>query len=123
MKEYYIGNHESWLWIQNVWQPDTWVSVMPAYNDSTNGFSATVDMSEFGVDSGLTHYELIRSAVLQTGIRGKNGAWNGLMILPLLSIGLSFLSMFLSQYLDKRAKTRPNNPPSRTFRRQLPTKQ
>ena len=110
VKEYYIGNHESWLWIQNVWQPDTWVSVMPAYNDSTNGFSATVDMSEFGVDSGLTHYELIRSAVLQTGIRGENGAWNGLMILPLLSIGLSFLSMFLSQYLDKKSKNKTEQP-------------
>ena len=70
MKEYYVNHHESWLWIQNVWQPDTWATLMPAYNDSSNGFGAVVDMSEFGVDNGVSHYEMIRSAVLETGKRG-----------------------------------------------------
>lgn len=104
VKEYYVNHHESWLWIQNVWQPDTWATLMPAYNDSSNGFGAVVDMSEFGVDNGVSHYEMIRSAVLETGKRGDEGKWNGLMILPILSIGLSFLSMFISQQMDKKTR-------------------
>ena len=104
VKEYYVKHHESWLWIQNVWQPDTWATLMPAYNDSSNGFGAVVDMSEFGVDNGVSHYEMIRSAVLETGKRGDEGKWNGLMILPILSIGLSFLSMFISQQMDKKTR-------------------
>lgn len=104
VKEYYENHHESWLWIQNVWQPDTWATLMPAYNDSSNGFGAVVDMSEFGVDNGVSHYEMIRSAVLETGKRGDEGKWNGLMILPILSIGLSFLSMFISQQMDKKTR-------------------
>lgn len=100
--DYYTANHEGWLWLQNVWQPDTWATIMPAYTDNVNGFSSTVDMSEFSNDSGKSHYELIRSAVLQTGERGTSGSWNGLMILPILSVGLSFLSLFLSQKLEKK---------------------
>lgn len=100
--EYYTENHESWLWLQNVWQPDTWAAIMPAYNDTSNGFSSIVDMSEFGNDKGESHYNLIRTAVLQTGQRGEGGTWNGLMILPILSVAFSFLSIFLTQHMEKK---------------------
>lgn len=108
VSEYYKNNHESWLWIQNVWQPDTWASIMPGYTDRTNGFSGSVDMSEFGVDNGQSHYDMIREAVLKTGARGDNGGWNGLMILPIMSVGLSFLSIFLSQLMEKKSKKDDN---------------
>lgn len=104
VSEYYKNHHESWLWIENVWQPDTWVSIMPGYNDSTNGFSSTVDMDAFGDDGGVSYYDMIREAVLKTGGHGGNGSWNGLMLLPILSIGLSFLSIFISQLMDKKNK-------------------
>lgn len=95
---------EGWLWIQNVWQPDTWAPIMPGYNDSNNGFANTVDTSGFPGDrnDGQDTYYQIRSAVLATGTRGTDGNWNGLMILPVLSIALSFLSMFLTQLLEKK---------------------
>lgn len=102
--EYYEESHESWLWLQNVWQPDTWASIMPKYDDSSNGFSSTVDMAAFGTDEGRAHYIAIRNAVLQTGNRGSEGKWNGLMILPILSIALSFLSIFVSQRQDRRTR-------------------
>lgn len=102
--KYYEETHESWLWLQNVWQPDTWASIMPKYDDSSNGFSSSVDMSGFGVDGGRQHYDEIREVVLQTGSRGSQGKWNGLMILPILSVALSFLSMFVSQQVDKRTR-------------------
>lgn len=94
---------EGWLWIQNVWQPDTWASIMPEYNDSNNGFATTIDTEGFpDADNGRTTYNQIRNAVLKTGVRGDDGNWNGLMILPVMSIALSFLSMFLTQLLEKK---------------------
>ncbi len=110
VSEYYKGHHESWLWIDNVWQPDTWVTVMPAFNDRTNGFSATVNMEGLGVGDGQAHYELIRSAVLKTGGHGANGTWNGLMLLPFMSVLLSFASIFISQFMDKRVRKGDNKP-------------
>lgn len=101
---YYESSHESWLWLQNVWQPDTWAPIMPKYDDSSNGFSSTVDMKAFGTDEGRAHYDAIRGAVLKNGARGNEGKWNGLMILPILSIGLSFLSIYVSQLMDRRTR-------------------
>lgn len=97
VQEYYKNNHESWLWMQNVWQPDTWATIMPEYKE----FKNTIDMDAYGA-SAEQDYNTIREAVLKTGERGDNGKWNGLMILPFMSIGLSFLSMWVSQRLERK---------------------
>ena len=97
----YSEVEEGWLWIQNIAQPDTWESIMPKYDSGSNNFTTLVDMSNYGGD-GKVLYNTIRDAVLQTGDRGEKGTWNGLMILPILSIGLSFLSMFVSQAMEKK---------------------
>ena len=97
----YSEVEEGWLWIQNIAQPDTWESIMPKYDSGSNNFTSLVDMSNYGGD-GKVLYNTIRDAVLQTGERGEKGSWNGLMILPILSIGLSFLSMFVSQAMEKK---------------------
>ncbi len=97
----YSEVEEGWLWIQNIAQPDTWESIMPKYDEGSNNFTALVDMSNYGGD-GKVLYNTIRDAVLQTGERGDKGNWNGLMILPILSVGLSFLSMFVSQAMEKK---------------------
>lgn len=102
----YSEVEEGWLWIQNIAQPDTWESIMPKYDSGSNNFTALVDMSNYGGD-GKVLYNTIRDAVLQTGERGDKGNWNGLMILPILSVGLSFLSMFVSQAMEKK-KTDPS---------------
>ena len=97
---------ESWLWIQNVWQPDTWASILQPYEGGSfagGGFSTTVNLANYPDSTkGAVTYEIIRNAVLQTGGYGKNGTWNGLMILPVLSIGLSFLSTFISQRIERK---------------------
>lgn len=99
----YLEIRESWLWIQNVWQPDTWEALMPQYDSGANSFTQTVDMSGYPDDSnGRITYDTIRNVVLSTGSRGNEGKWNGLMILPILSIGLSFLSMWISQFIEKK---------------------
>ncbi len=103
VKNTYNDLEEGWLWIQNIAQPDTWESVMPQFDKGSNQFSSIVDMSGYGGgDDGKTLYNKLRDAVLTTGDRGESGKWNGLMILPILSIALSFLSMFISQAMEKK---------------------
>ena len=104
VKEYYNSNHESWLWIKNVWQPDTWAEIMQPFSGGQfegGGFSAAVEMKNFP-DGGEDIYNKLRNAVMDgNGYDGKGG-WNGLMILPFASIGLSFLSMFISQRMERK---------------------
>ena len=119
--DYYEHHHESWLWINNVWQPDTWASIMPGFNDRSNGFTTSVNMTAFGSDGGEGHYNMIRNAVLKTGGYGKNGSWNGLMILPVLSVGLSFLSIFLSQLMEKKGKKQKDQPATQQNAQQAAT--
>ena len=102
--DWYNNNHETWLWIQNVWQPDTWATVMQPYSGGAfggGGFSSSgIDTSEY---SGIEPtYEKIRGAVLEDNGYNHKGGWNGLMILPVLSIGLSFLSTFISQRMERK---------------------
>ena len=104
VQEYYKGHHETWLWIQNVWQPDTWATIMQPYSGGSfggGGFSQSgIDVSGYrGIEPT---YNIIRNAVLETGGYGNDGSWNGLMILPFMSIGLSFLSTFISQRLERK---------------------
>ena len=105
VQDWYKEHRESWLWIQNVWQPDTWATVMQPYTGGSfggGGFKASINIeADYPGDAEAT-YNLIRNAVLEVGGYGKNGTWNGLMILPLLSVGLSFLSTFISQRLERK---------------------
>lgn len=98
VKASYSADHESWLWIQNVWQPDTWSTIMSDYDK----FSASVGMTDLNPELNKALYNDVRSAVLETGTRGSSGNWNGLMILPILSIGLSFLSLWISQRMERK---------------------
>lgn len=104
VQDKYLEEKESWLWIKNVWQPDTWESVMPAYDSGANAFATSINMENFPDGEGGATYNIIRDAILSMDGAGygANGSWNGLMILPILSIGLSFLSMWISQRLEKK---------------------
>ena len=104
VQDEYVAHHESWLWIQNVWQPDTWATIMQPFSGGSfggGGFSQSgINLKGYG---GIEPtYNLIRNAVLETGGYGNNGSWNGLMILPFMSIALSFLSTFISQRIERK---------------------
>lgn len=112
--KYYTENiQESFLWIKNVWRPDTWVSIMADANTFKNGGQGNVKLdSSAPFDEGV--YNAIYQAVvasnhgyfasvnadgtLQTNNKGvlKSG-WNGLLILPVCAMGLAFLSSFISK--------------------------
>ena len=83
---------------------------MPSFNDSgdSNSFATIVNKDSFS--GGKELYNTIRNAVLQTGGYGANGSWNGLLILPILSIALSFLSMFISQKIENRNRKGDDTP-------------
>lgn len=91
--EFAKENRESFLWIKNIWRADTWQSVMPSYNEFTNGGMGATGIK--GADEA--EYNVIYDAVTTYAGGYAGGAWNGLLILPALAIALSFLSMKLMQ--------------------------
>ena len=82
------------LWIHNIFVSDNWQDGVPDYLAATG-------QEGFGMSriTGVMkdEYNLVMGKVLgadDTGY-GKEGKWNGLLILPVLSIALSFLSQKL----------------------------
>ena len=89
----YIKSADKYL-INNVFVQDGWKTTVPDYTAITgqSGF-ATARVVGFTADE----YNTIMAKVLGTGGWGKNGKWNGLLILPILSILVSFASQKLTQ--------------------------
>jgi len=93
VKESYFSKEEksvrSFLWIKNIFVSDNWATEVPSFATVTGqeGF-ATSKLTGITIDE----YNDVMGAVIGTGGYGKNGKWNGLLILPILSIALSFLS-------------------------------
>ena len=87
---------ESWLWIQNVQRPDTWEKPMADFSSFASSIGLNPNSANLG--NFRDEYEQIRVAVVDNGYNG----WNGWLILPLCCVGLSFLSIWLPQKLDKK---------------------
>ena len=79
----------SFLWIKNIFVSDNWAQAVPDFATVTGQKGmATSKLTGITIDE----YNDVMAKVLGTGGYGKNGKWNGLLILPVLSIALSFLS-------------------------------
>ena len=97
-----------WLWIHNIFVGDNWSKAVPDF--------VTVTGQKGWATSRLTgitkdEYERVMAKVLNNkdaGGYGKGGTWNGLLILPVLSIVLSFLS---TKLLSK-SQGQPPTPPA-----------
>ena len=77
------------LWIKNIFVSDNWAQAVPDFATVTGQKGmATSKLTGITIDE----YNDVMAKVLGTGGYGKNGKWNGLLILPVLSIALSFLS-------------------------------
>lgn len=98
---------ENFLWIKNIWRPDTWSSTMPSFDEFKKGGVgiAAPDKNEVAKIT-KSEYQVIYDGVVQANPGNKifGGNWNGLLILPLLTIGLSFFSTKLTTSLSKRNK-------------------
>lgn len=82
----------SWLWIKNIFVGDNWKESVPNF-ETVTGQSGMATSKLTGITKD--EYEMVMGKVLKTGGYGKNGTWNGLLILPVLSIALSLLSTVL----------------------------
>ena len=79
----------SFLWIKNIFVSDNWAQAVPDFATVTGQKGmATSKLTGITIDE----YNDVMAKVLGTGGYGKNGKWSGLLILPVLSIALSFLS-------------------------------
>lgn len=89
----YVKSADKYL-INNIFVQDGWKTAVPDYTAITgqSGF-ATARVVGFTADE----YNNVMGKVIGTGGWGKNGKWNGLLLLPLLSIVVSFLSQKLTQ--------------------------
>ena len=82
----------SFLWIKNVFVPDGWQKAVPDYLTITGQQGmATSRISGVQADE----YEAVMGKVLGTGGWGKDGKWNGFLVLPILSLALSVVSQKL----------------------------
>ncbi|MDE6302045.1 MAG: YidC/Oxa1 family membrane protein insertase, partial [Clostridia bacterium] len=82
----------SWLWIKNIFVGDNWSKAVPDFTTVT-GQSGFANSRLAGIT--IDEYNSVMGKVIGTGGYGKGGSWNGLLILPVLSIALSFLSQKL----------------------------
>jgi YidC/Oxa1 family membrane protein insertase len=97
---------EGWLWIKNVFIADAWNESIPKYET----FSGT-GMGKLGVQGVVREdYEKVMGGLIGTSGWAKNGKWNGWLLLPLLSIALSFLTQKLTQGQQPEMPVDPANP-------------
>lgn len=108
VKESYYSSEQqsvrSWLWIKNIFVGDNWSKEVPNFVTVTgqSGF-ANARLADLTIDE----YNTVMGEVLGTGgYNKKDGSWNGLLILPVLSIVLSFIS----QKLMSKSQGQPPTP-------------
>ncbi|HEY8419935.1 MAG TPA: membrane protein insertase YidC [Clostridia bacterium] len=89
--EYEKSGKESFLWIKNIWRPDTWTN--PIFSQAE--FYSFTQIKE----DPKADYNAIMG-VIQYRYKGK---WNGYLILVVLSVGLNILNTYLSLRQQKTA--------------------
>ena len=82
----------SFLWIKNIFSPDSWSPEVPDYLTIT-GKSGVSTIRVVGITAD--EYEDVMGKLLGTGGWGKNGTWNGWLLLPILSLVLNIVSQKL----------------------------
>lgn len=108
---YESESQESFLWIKNIWSPDvpwtkpinedskfrTNIGNYTDYGKVVKKLDATFSESEYNEFLGQYNdvTRLLRSS--------DNNRVNGFLILPILSVGLSFLSQFITSRLQKKS--------------------
>lgn len=96
----------SFLWVQNVFMPDSWKKPIPNYETfiGTGIGKLRISVEKLG-DNPQDTYERVM-APLQEKYNSKRGGWNGLLLLPVISILISFASQKLMKQVQ------PPAPPS-----------
>lgn len=101
-------NKESFLWIKNLWSADVpWKKPIMEYKDFTGAIGAYgTKAGKLGLDE--TQFNSIISSDTYNRVTERlqmqpDNKTNGLLILPILSVGFSFLSQFITTRLQKKS--------------------
>lgn len=96
---------DSWLWIGNIWVSDNYKSPLPTYSDlkSMANSSKNKEYKSYVKSIDKELYSVVTSSV-----HAKNTRWNGYYILAVLSAGLTFLSQWLTERLQKSKNKKVN---------------
>lgn len=101
--ESFKNEREGFLWITNISRPDTWVEPFPESDTAfTSSFTKKYRNMKEEVSSEL--YKEIYAGISQADVGHKVGSkhWNGLLILPILTVGFSFLTTFITNRTNKK---------------------
>ena len=85
-------NSRSFLWIKNIFSPDSWSAEVPDYL-TTTGKSGMATSRIEGIEKG--DYNMVMGDLLGQGGWSGTGSWNGWLLLPVLSLALNILSQKL----------------------------
>ena len=107
--ETYADIKNGFLWIKSIWRPDSWASSVLSWKDYYS--STRRVMSEPLTDEQLeiekAEYEKVVTKSFENDTNGQYSKWNGLLILPILSIALTYGSMKVTSLIAKiKAKKR-----------------
>lgn len=82
---FYEANSFDFLWINNIFMPDTWSTIIPDW-DTFTGTGIGSFRINLGIESNQ-YYEIMNPLIESTGDK-----WNGLLILPALSMIFNVIS-------------------------------
>lgn len=91
-RDYYLENNNSFLWVRNLWYPDSMMyKELPSFAE----FKKSVSKANIGDDYAQS-YEKVTSA-----LGDRKSSYNGYFVLIVLSIGLMLLQQFISMKSNK----------------------
>lgn len=79
---------DSFLWIKNVFMPDNWSNSIPTYQDIIGTLRIPASEINEGTYTSMT---------AKLRLKPENQGWNGLLILPVLTIAVSFLTQLVTK--------------------------
>ncbi|HHW90239.1 MAG TPA: hypothetical protein GX745_04970 [Clostridiales bacterium] len=88
-EEYETHGKDSFLWIKNIWRPDTWHNPI---HSQAEFYTLTKSSEDAKAD-----YNTVM-AVIQYKYKGQ---WNGYLVLVILSVGLNILNTYMSMRQQK----------------------
>ena len=97
---------DDWLWIKNIWRPDSNVSPIPSYNDFNKSLKNTKIYYNYAQEN-ITEEKY--NAVMGNLITSNSKTWNGYFILAILAAVTSFLSQFVIELGNKVKKEKQIN--------------
>lgn len=104
------SNKEDFLWIKNIWSPDV------PWKKPIGDFKAfTTSVGKYGSDDGKWNDPEVRKQLyasdnydmITAKLRQQENQANGYLVLPILAVGFSFLSYFISQRQQKKSGQTP----------------